>query len=415
MTEVAPRALLLAALLSGCARVVVPAGGPADTTAPVLLGSIPDSGATRVGRQGPFRMRFSEWVDPATVKASVSLAPAGARAPDIKVDGPEVVIVPREPLDSPATYVLRILPGLSDWHKAATKVPQEIPFATGDRIDSGRILVRMWIGSDTAPPVPVRGRLGAWPRDSGVRKGLSRLLRRKDSTAWLNQPPRPEREKPWRWAWADSTGLADLRFLPPGEWTIAGWNDKDKDNFWRPAEEPVAWAGVVRHGSSVWTDSFPLRLELHDTGLAKPDTTHDSARDSLHLRDSLALDSIALRWDRLPEDSTGWAWLGADSLPPSWKGAPVRVRVWPVFRRARARLSASGKPVLRLPPGKWAGEAWIDRTGSPRPTGGGREGSPVADPWCPVPPFEIDRGDSLRIHLDCAIRRTPPDSGKVLR
>ena len=31
------------------------------------------------------------------------------------------LVIPKEPLDSPATYVLRLQPGLADWHKAATR------------------------------------------------------------------------------------------------------------------------------------------------------------------------------------------------------------------------------------------------------------------------------------------------------
>jgi hypothetical protein len=353
-------------------------------------------------------------VDPATVRAAVSLAPVGQRAPDIQVNGAEVLVIPREPLDSPATYVLRIQPGLSDWHKAATKSVQEIPFATGTRIDSGRVLVRLWTGSDTAPPFAVRGRLGAWPLDSSVRKGLSRLLRRKDSVAWLATDPRPEREKPWRWTWADSTGLADLRFLPPGAWRVAAWDDKDKDNFWRPGSENVAWIGDVREHSGNWTDSFVVRLSRQDTASVPP--AKDTVVDTLRIKDSTALDSVARRWDKLPEDSTGWAFLAPDSAPPSWKGHQVRIRVWPVFRRARPRLSIPGKAVVRLVPGKWAGEAWVDQGGSTeRPAVADRAGVRKADPWCPVLPFEIDRQDSLALRLDCAVRRPVPDTGKTTK
>jgi len=406
--------LLAATMLSSCARMLPPAGGPEDTVPPHLIASVPDSGAVLVDSRGSFRLRFSEWVDPATVRASVSLAPSGQKAPDIQVNGAEVLVIPREPLDSPATYVLRIQPGLSDWHKAATKTLQEIPFATGTRIDSGRVLVRLWTGSDTAPPVPVRGRLGAWPLDSSVRKGLSRLLRRKDSVAWLSAEPRAEREKPWRWTWADSTGLADLRFLPPGNWRLAVWDDKDKDNFWRPAEENVAWLGDVRERSGVWTDSFVARLSRQDTATLPP--PRDTVVDTVRVKDSLALDSVARVWDKLPEDSTGWAFLSPDSAPPSWKGHKVRIRLWPVFRRARPRLSIPGTSVVRLPVGKWAGEAWVDPgSGADRPVVAERARTRKADPWCPVRPFEIDRQDSLSLRLDCEVRRPVHDTGKTTK
>ncbi|HXP90052.1 MAG TPA: Ig-like domain-containing protein [Fibrobacteria bacterium] len=414
MTDRRWQFLLAASLLYGCARQVAPAGGPVDTTPPRLLAAFPDSGAVRVDPKSTFRLHFSEWVDPTTVRAAVSLAPVGQKAPDIKVDGADVTIHPHEPLDSPATYVLRIQPGLADWHKAGTKTLQEIPFATGDRIDSGRVLVRMWTGSDTLPPVPVRGRLGAWPLDSAVRSKLARLLRRKDSTGWLSQAPRPEREKPWRWTWADSTGLADLRFLPPGRWRLAAWDDVDKDNFWRPGEENISWLGDVVEVSPVWTDSFFVRLVRQDTGL--PALPMDTTVDTLRVRDSLAMDSVARRWEGLPEDSTGWAYLSQDSLPASWKGRHVRIRVWPLFRKARPRLSPSGSAVVRLVPGKWTGEAWSyrDSAGS-APGVADRSGSRRSDPWCVVPPFEIDRQDSISLRLDCAVRRPAADTGKAAR
>jgi len=412
MTDLRLAALGVAlSLLAGCARQVAPAGGPVDVVPPILVSSAPDSGAVHVPPQGPFRLRFTEWVDPSTAKSAISLAPVGLKAPTIAVNGAEVLVTPKEPLDSPATYVLRIQPGLADWHKAATKVVQEIPFSTGDRIDSGRILVRLWSASDTAPPVSVRARLGAWPLDSLSRSKLSRLLRRKDSLAWLAQPPLPQREKPWRWTWADSAGLADLRFLPPGRWRVVAWDDKDKDNFWRPGQEPVAWLGDIEGKGQAWADSFVARLAVSDTGTPVVDT----AVDTLRARDSLALDSVARLWDRLPDDSIGWAVLAGDSLPRSWKAQDVHLRLWPVGRRARPRLSPPSNASLRLPPGKWTGEAWVGARDAVRPRPSDWISGQRADPWCPVVPFEIDRQDSLRVRLDCAVRRPVADTGKAAK
>ncbi|HNY29584.1 MAG TPA: Ig-like domain-containing protein [Fibrobacteria bacterium] len=408
------RRIVLAALVGsvwmGCARVVPPAGGPEDLEPPRLVGSVPDSGAVGVSRDVQIRLRFTEWVDPTTARSAISVMPAGTKAPDIRVDGPEVLVRLREPLDSPSTYVLRIQPGLSDWRRAATKAVQEIPFSTGTRIDSGRVEVRTWVGSDTTAPVPVKARLGAWPLDSAARKGLARLLRRKDSTQWLAQAPMPFRERPWRWTWADTAFVADLRFLPEGAWRVMAWDDKDKDNFWRPGQEPIAFLGDVRGKGNRWMESFVAKLVPEDTGEAAP---RDTTLDSLRRRDSVSLDSLAGYWDRLPEDSTGTAFVALDSLPKAWKGKSVRMRLWPVFRRARPRLSSVDRPELRLAPGRWSGEVWLDRDLDGRPLASSWRSGRTAEPWCHVPSFNLERQDSVRVRVQCLVHDAMPDTGKV--
>lgn len=394
----------LAVVLAGCARQVAPDGGPKDVEPPRLVASIPDSGATGVGSKTEMRLRFSEWINPATARSSVVLMPVGAKAPDIKVDGPDVVVVPREPLDSPATYVLRIQPGLADWREAATKAIVEIPFSTGSRIDSGNAAARIWTGSDTSAPVRGKFRLGAWPMDSVHRKGLSKLLRRKDSLGWLREAPLPWREKPWRWTWTDSNGLADLRFLPEGRWRLFAWDDKDKDNFWRPGEEAASWIADVDGSKPGWKSEFLLRLGPLDT-VGAPIPVRDSTKDSIRRKDSLALDSLDARWAALPDDSSGIAFLRADSLPDGWKGAKVRIRVWPIFRRARPRVSAaSATPSLRLAPGRWSGEIWQDIDNDGRTGTGDLQRSRKPEPWCPLRTFEIGMEDSLALSPERLVR-----------
>lgn len=391
-------------LAAGCARPVVPAGGPEDLVPPRLVASFPESGAVNVSPQVRLKLRFTEWIDPATARSSAVLIPIGARQPDVKIDGPDLLVIPKEPLDSPATYVLRLQPGLADWHKAATRAAIEIPFSTGSRIDSGRLVVKVWTGSDTSAPVAVKARVGAWPLDGAVRAKLSKLLRRKDSLSWLAEPPLPWREKPWRWTWTDSVGLADLRFLPPGRWRLFAWDDKDKDNFWRPGAEAATWIGDVDGSAKDWMGEYLVRLGGLDT-LGAPAAPRDSAKDSLVRRDSLVLDSLAARWDTLSVDSSGVAVLAADSLPAAWKGAKVRLKLWPTFRRSRPRVSAPAlRPALRLVPGKWSGEVWQDRDGDGLVGVGDLPRNRAMEPWCALPPFEIEKGDSLRVSPDCRIR-----------
>lgn len=449
MIEVRRAAPWLAlALLGGCARVIAPAGGPEDKTPPVLLSSTPDSGAVGVSRSGVIELRYSEWINPTTIKSALSIMPAPSRAPEIEVDGPEVRLRLREPLDSASTVILRLGAGVADFRGAAITGTREIPFSTGPALDSGTLTLRMWAGSDSAPPAMLRGKVGLYPLDSIRRAGLARLLRRRDSVAWLAAPPSPWREKAWRWAQTDSNGEARLGHLPAGRWRVVAWDDKDKDGYWRPGEESFGWVGDLDWTGRASSASFAARLSMLDTVVAPRDSsavgktdsvkesrspsrrTRDSLRaasaeglaekraadslahraDSLARRDSLRLDSLAVREASLPDDSVRV--LVVDSLPASFRGAAnLRVRLHRQDVRRRPVSMASGKDgsSVRVPRGgRWAGEVWIDLDGDGRVQTGDPFRSRPAEPWLPLRPLVDDPSrDDPVLHLVPAF--IPPD------
>jgi hypothetical protein len=436
-----PRRLspLLLALLGGCARVIAPGGGPEDKTPPVLLGSVPESGAVNVSRTAPIELRYSEWIDPATLKSALSIMPAPSRSPEIEVDGPVVRLRLREPLDSGSTVILRLGAGVSDFRRAAIATTGELPFSTGPALDSGKVGLRLWIASDTAAPVIVRGKVGLYSLDSSRRKGLSRLLRRRDSTAWLASEPRPWREKPWRWAVADSMGVVRMGHLPPGRWRLFAWDDKDKDGYWRPGDEPFAWTGDLDWTGAASRGLFLGRLSALDTVARAKDSVapvadtvvvsknasrraRDSAKaaspeavaarrvadslarraDSLARRDSIRLDSLALVEAALPDDSSRIVRL--DSLPEPFRGAKeLACRLYRadqrrrpvVFKRVQDGLEA------RVPRGgRWGGEIWIDRDGDGRIQSGDPFRNRAAEPWAPLKPLTDDaESDSLFLRV----------------
>lgn len=427
MTDLRRFALALSLLsLAGCARVVAPAGGPEDKVAPRLLQTSPAAGDVGVARDIPIVLEFSEWVDPATLKSALVLMPAPSRSPEIFVDGPQVRLRLREPLDSGATTILRIGAGIADFRRAVSTDVREIAFSTGPSLDSGRLAIRVWKGSDSLAPVVVRARVGLYSLDSARRGGLSRLLRRRDSLSWLSAPPSPWREKAWRWAIADSQGIARLDHLPSGRWRVVAWDDGDQDGYWRPGEEALGWAGDLDWKGRTGRDVLVARLASLDTVVRAPSTApkadsvaidparrrRDSLRsitpeavavkrrtdslqvlsDSLQRTDSTRLDSLARRDASLPEDSVRT--LVLDSLPADLAQATrVSIRLFRLDQRRRP-LFLQGTPgtlKFRVPRGgKWAGEAWIDRDGDTRVGSGDPVRLIAAETWRALEPLTDD-------------------------
>lgn len=422
--------------LAGCARVVAPAGGPEDKVAPKLVKTSPAAGEVAVDREAPIVLDFSEWVDPASLKSALVLMPAPTRAPEILVDGPQVRLRLREPLDSGATTILRIGAGVADFRSAAGTEVHEFAFSTGAALDSGSLAIRIWKGSDSAAPQMVRARVGLYPLDSLRRRGLSRLLRRRDSVAWLSAPPSPWREKAWRWAVADSQGVARLAHLPPGRWRVVAWEDVDQDGYWRPGDEALGWAGdlewtgrtgrdallarlspldtVVRAApGGVVTDSVaidPARRRRDSLRAATPEARSEARRadslasvaDSLRRADSTLLDSLARRDAALPDDSVRVLAL-SDSLPPELaRASRLTLRLFRLDQRRRPLVSRGTPQTLKLRVprgGRWGGEVWFDRDGDSRVGSGDPVRLLAAEPWRPLESLTDDPASEAPVLL----------------
>ncbi|WP_412067152.1 Ig-like domain-containing protein [Rubrivirga sp. IMCC43871] len=127
---------LLLASLAGCATPIAPTGGPADSTPPTLVASLPERGATNVTDR-TVRLAFSERLQPAAA-AAVTITPVGDARPQIAVRGDEVEIRLPELRDS-TTYVVTIGTEFADQRGVRIRAPITLAFSTGDAIDGGAI------------------------------------------------------------------------------------------------------------------------------------------------------------------------------------------------------------------------------------------------------------------------------------
>ncbi len=381
-------ALLAPALFSGCAVVLPPTGGPVDSVAVQVVKSTPAAGAVNVSRTADLEIEWTKWVEPGSFGKALNISPTPPGRIKITPDGARMRLSFSEPLDSPATYAVRFSPGIKDYHDGVTRQEIEICFATGPKLDSGLVEVRAVLPG--APPTLSRSgtRVGLYPLDSARRAGLKRLLKKRDSLAWLAQPPRPWREKPLFSATTDSLGIAHVRHVPPGRYLVAACTDKSGDGFCRQGSDSGALAGSFDWTQGTGTWRATVLLGRVDTGapdsVKHADTTEwtqaqrDSSHkvDSLARRDSLQLDSLAARDTARPSDSLAAVLLTdsllTDSLHPDFRpgGHPLWARAWPLGLRTRPVLRpfVAGRVRLPLKPGRWRLEVWQDDDGDGKPT-----------------------------------------------
>ena len=141
MSRSVPRMLALAlalALISGCARVGPPTGGPADSTPPEIVTTVPENGATGTERDTEIRIEFSEEMNRVSVERGFSIAP-DVKLKNLRWDGTALLGRPVAELPDSTTFVVELTESAEDYHGVALEEPFVLMFSTGATLDTGVI------------------------------------------------------------------------------------------------------------------------------------------------------------------------------------------------------------------------------------------------------------------------------------
>ncbi len=129
---------LALALISGCARVGMPSGGPEDSTPPEVVTTTPENGATWEKRDTRITIEFSEEMKRLSVEHGFSIEPA-VKLRNLRWDGATLVARPVTELPDSTTFVVRIAESALDYHGVAIEAPFVLMFSTGGTLDTGVI------------------------------------------------------------------------------------------------------------------------------------------------------------------------------------------------------------------------------------------------------------------------------------
>jgi len=200
------RRLILLVALVACAQQGFPPGGPPDKIPPKLLKSSPDTNARNVDEK-EVNFQYDEVLSerPAggsSLDAMVLISPRDG-APRVGWHRTRISVHGRKDWKANTTYVITILPGISDLRGNADKLGYQLVFSTGPEIAGASVsgTVYDWAAGHPAPNAIVEG------------------VSHPDSTVYI--------------ARADSVGHFTLTHIPAGSYTVYGWvdanNNRDRD------------------------------------------------------------------------------------------------------------------------------------------------------------------------------------------
>ena len=121
-----------------CAAIQSPSGGPKDSTPPILLTSIPESGSTQFS-SGKVDLIFSEYLQEKSINNAITILPITKSPAEIKYKGDMVSIYFPDSLLSNQTYIISINRELKDEHGVPIAQGIQLAFSTGERIDKSEI------------------------------------------------------------------------------------------------------------------------------------------------------------------------------------------------------------------------------------------------------------------------------------
>lgn len=173
--------MLVGALLSGCAAISAPQGGPKDVLAPRLTATSPDSAARNV-KQRFVRLEFSE---PVQVK---DLAKNLLITPQLPADNPyklreernAVTLLFDKPLEENTTYSFNFRQSIVDITESLPAKNASLSFSTGAVLDSGAVRGTVTDLLTARPANEVVVSLFREIDTAGVRRGRPYYLTRTD-------------------------------------------------------------------------------------------------------------------------------------------------------------------------------------------------------------------------------------------
>lgn len=208
--------IVIALVITGCARVERPPGGPEDKAGPLLMGSLPLNGATGVQLDNRIVLYFSEPIREPRRGRAVFISPRPEEPPEIDWKSDHIVITLADSFEVDRTYLVSAASGVTDLRGNPVDSGLTVAFSTGPTIDSGHISGHVYDRSG-------RGLEGLYVAlyESGWEQGYDSLY-----GDYLTQ--------------TSKDGYFSFRYLPEAEYRLIAFKDTDRNELFATNAEPYA-------------------------------------------------------------------------------------------------------------------------------------------------------------------------------
>ena len=125
-------------VLASCAKIMVPSGGPKDTTPPKVVGEKPENGSVNFTGK-TIKITFDEYVTLNNPIENVIFSPPMGERIDYSTKGKSVIVKLNDTLRANTTYNMLFSDCIQDFHEGNKLNSYGYAFATGDSIDQHKL------------------------------------------------------------------------------------------------------------------------------------------------------------------------------------------------------------------------------------------------------------------------------------
>ncbi|MDR1416719.1 MAG: Ig-like domain-containing protein [Prevotellaceae bacterium] len=122
-------------MLTGCARIAHPGGGPKDSLPPILVRTLPEQGALNFKKKR-VSIYFNEYVQLKEADKHFLMSPPPEKRPSLNIRGKRVQVDFNSPLRDSATYLLDFGHAIVDNNEGNPYDPYRFSFSTGAWLDT---------------------------------------------------------------------------------------------------------------------------------------------------------------------------------------------------------------------------------------------------------------------------------------
>lgn len=255
--------VILTLIITNCAEVGPPPGGPEDKSPPFVIGSSPANGATGVAVDDKAVLFFSESIVQPTGKKAVFISPRFLEEPELKWKSDRLIVIFPDSFEIGQTYIISLSTDITDRRNNRLDSLTSIAFSTGETIDSGNISGQVFTDDKPAAGVLValydmaeQGTEG--PFDSLYGQYIAQT---------------------------SSGGRFAFSYLPDKEFRLIAFEDRNRDERFSPGRESFAVPDrAIVVNSELRLDDLRMVMTSQDTSAASISAASYSSDGMLRLR-----------------------------------------------------------------------------------------------------------------------------------